>query len=111
MNNIVRAWKDAVYRRSLSVEELAVLPASPVGEVELADVELEAIYGAEDSDSGRDREEITTVVSSSATMSQNGTAIGVSQIVLILPFVGAVPVGTQKNSRPCVASANASPHR
>ncbi len=98
MNNIVRAWKDAVYRRSLSVEELA-------------DVELEAIYGAEDSDSGRDREEITTVVSSSATMSQNGTAIGVSQIVLILPFVGAVPVGTQKNSRPCVASANASPHR
>ena len=46
MSNIVRAWKDETYRQSLSVEELAVLPVNPVGEVELTDVELEAVSGA-----------------------------------------------------------------
>ncbi len=46
MNNIVRAWKNEAYRQSLSVEEQAMLTANPVGEVELTDMELEAVQGA-----------------------------------------------------------------
>jgi len=44
--DIVRAWKDEAYRQQLSSEELALLPANPVGEFELSDAELEAIHGA-----------------------------------------------------------------
>jgi len=46
MNNIVRAWKDAAYRQSLSAQEQAMLPANPAGEIELTDVELEVAFGA-----------------------------------------------------------------
>ena len=45
MKNIVRAWKDEAYRQSLSTEEQAMLPANPAGEIELTDIELEAISG------------------------------------------------------------------
>jgi mersacidin/lichenicidin family type 2 lantibiotic len=45
MNNIVRAWKDEAYRQSLSAGEQAVLPANPIGEIELGDAELVAVYG------------------------------------------------------------------
>jgi mersacidin/lichenicidin family type 2 lantibiotic len=45
MNSIVRAWKDEAYRQGLSVEEQAMLPANPAGEIELTDAELEAISG------------------------------------------------------------------
>ena len=45
MNNIVRAWKDEAYRRSLSVEEQTMLPINPAGEIELTDAELKAVYG------------------------------------------------------------------
>ena len=50
MSNVVRAWKDEVYRQSLSTEEQAMLPINPAGETELTDRELEAISGAYDSD-------------------------------------------------------------
>jgi mersacidin/lichenicidin family type 2 lantibiotic len=43
--DIVRAWKDEEYRLSLSDAELSSLPASPVGEIELTDADLEAVYG------------------------------------------------------------------
>jgi mersacidin/lichenicidin family type 2 lantibiotic len=46
MNNIARAWKDETYRQSLSVEEQAMLPANPAGEIELTEAELGAISGA-----------------------------------------------------------------
>jgi len=46
MNNVVRAWKDATYRQSLSAEEQAQLPENPAGGFELTDTELEAVYGA-----------------------------------------------------------------
>mgnify|MGYP001269080300 CR=1 FL=1 len=49
MNNIVRAWKDEAYRQSLSVEEQAMLPANPAGEIELTEADLEAISGASSS--------------------------------------------------------------
>jgi mersacidin/lichenicidin family type 2 lantibiotic len=48
MNNIVRAWKDETYRQSLSVEEQAMLPASPAGEIELTEAQLEAVFGGWD---------------------------------------------------------------
>lgn len=40
--DVVRAWKDAKYRRSLSTEQLAQLPENPAGMVELSDTELDA---------------------------------------------------------------------
>src|SRR5437879_97214 len=46
MNNIVRTWKDAAYRQSLSAEEQAMLPANPAGEIELTDAELGTLFGA-----------------------------------------------------------------
>ena len=39
--DIIRAWKDPTYRRSLSVVELAALPENPAGQVELTDEELD----------------------------------------------------------------------
>ncbi len=43
--DIVRSWKDESYRQSLNEEQLNTLPTSPVGELELTDTDLEAIYG------------------------------------------------------------------
>jgi mersacidin/lichenicidin family type 2 lantibiotic len=45
--DVVRAWKDEAYRQSLSEEERSRLPESPVGEIELTDADLEAVYGAQ----------------------------------------------------------------
>lgn len=45
MNKIIRAWKDAKYRATLSQEEQAQIPANPAGEVELSDAELGAVSG------------------------------------------------------------------
>ena len=56
--NIVRAWKDAEYRNSLSVEELAMVPANPVGEVELRDEDLASVVGAH----GSHRETFTIII-------------------------------------------------
>jgi mersacidin/lichenicidin family type 2 lantibiotic len=43
--DIVRAWKDASYRQSLSPEQQARVPESPVGDFELCEAELDAISG------------------------------------------------------------------
>ena len=43
--NIIRAWKDAEYRNSLSEAELAALPENPAGLVELPDEEMAAVAG------------------------------------------------------------------
>jgi mersacidin/lichenicidin family type 2 lantibiotic len=43
--DIVRAWKDASYRQSLNPEQQAQVPASPVGDFELCEAELDAING------------------------------------------------------------------
>ncbi len=45
ITNIIRAWKDADYRSTLSQEELAKLPANPAGTSELSDGELADISG------------------------------------------------------------------
>ncbi len=36
-HNIIRAWKDAEYRRSLTEEQRARLPAHPAGAIEFQD--------------------------------------------------------------------------
>lgn len=41
--DIVRAWKDEIYRQSLSEEQLQSLPANPAGE--LTDDELASVSG------------------------------------------------------------------
>ena len=43
--NIIRAWKDAEYRNSLSAEELAMIPDNPAGVGELKDEDLASIVG------------------------------------------------------------------
>ena len=44
--NIIRAWKDPVYRNSLSNAERAALPANPAGSlVEISDEDLENVAG------------------------------------------------------------------
>lgn len=43
--DVVRAWKDEAYRLSLSEAERCSLPENPVGEIELTDADLEAVYG------------------------------------------------------------------
>jgi mersacidin/lichenicidin family type 2 lantibiotic len=43
--NIIRAWKDPVYRSSLSDAERAALPAHPAGAIELSDAELAYVAG------------------------------------------------------------------
>ncbi len=47
---IIRAWKDPEYRASLSAEERAALPESPVGQsvAELGDAELGLALGGGD---------------------------------------------------------------
>lgn len=43
--DVVRAWKDPAYRRSLTPEQLARMPEHPAGLVELSDDELVAATG------------------------------------------------------------------
>ncbi len=43
--DIIRAWKNAEFRSSLSEAERAMMPAHPGGTLELADSELDRGYG------------------------------------------------------------------
>jgi mersacidin/lichenicidin family type 2 lantibiotic len=43
--DIIRAWKDAAYRQSLSKAQLAAMPANPAGLVDLTAEEAAAIAG------------------------------------------------------------------
>ena len=42
---LIRAWKDEDYRRSLSEGELSALPENPAGIVQLSDLEMEDVRG------------------------------------------------------------------
>jgi mersacidin/lichenicidin family type 2 lantibiotic len=48
--NVVRAWKDAAYRSSLSEADLAELPQNPAGtfDLDLSEAELNLIAGGEE---------------------------------------------------------------
>jgi mersacidin/lichenicidin family type 2 lantibiotic len=43
--DIIRAWKDEGYRRSLTAAQIAALPPNPAGLVELSDEELRVAGG------------------------------------------------------------------
>lgn len=43
--DMIRAWKDAEYRESLSEAERAALPANPAGMVDVAEEDLAAASG------------------------------------------------------------------
>src|SRR5580704_9477910 len=45
--NIIRAWKDPVYRNSLSASERAALPPNPAGAIEISDADLGLVAGGE----------------------------------------------------------------
>lgn len=45
-DQIIRAWKDPEYRRSLSDAERAALPENPAGLMELSDEQLDGAAGA-----------------------------------------------------------------
>jgi mersacidin/lichenicidin family type 2 lantibiotic len=51
IDKIIRAWEDPEFRSSLSAADLAALPKSPVGAIELTDAELGAVLGAAQSGS------------------------------------------------------------
>jgi mersacidin/lichenicidin family type 2 lantibiotic len=44
-SDVIRAWKDAEYRRGLSEAERAALPENPAGAIELTDADLDAVAG------------------------------------------------------------------
>lgn len=46
--DIVRAWKDPEYRKTLSPEELASVPPPPAGSADLTDEELSKLAGSRD---------------------------------------------------------------
>lgn len=43
--DVIRAWKDVEYRSQLTVEQLAALPASPAGTIELSAAEMSSAAG------------------------------------------------------------------
>lgn len=43
--DVIRMWKNELYRHSLSEEERSQLPGNPVGELEITDTDLRYIYG------------------------------------------------------------------
>jgi mersacidin/lichenicidin family type 2 lantibiotic len=48
IQDIIRAWKDADYRQSLSEDEQALLPEHPAGVIELHAGDLEQVTRAAD---------------------------------------------------------------
>ena len=44
--DVIRAWKDEEYYKSLSAEEQTLIPAHPSGQIELTDGELKNVSGA-----------------------------------------------------------------
>lgn len=45
-SDLIRAWKDPVYRSTLGAEELGALPAHPAGMIDLSDDDLRGVGGA-----------------------------------------------------------------
>lgn len=48
--DIIRAWKDEIYRQSLSQEQQGTLPLNPAGELELSGAQLRLVSGGCGSD-------------------------------------------------------------
>lgn len=50
--DVIRAWRDELFRKSLSEDELALLPAHPSGEILLSEEEMAAVQGGDLTDDG-----------------------------------------------------------
>jgi mersacidin/lichenicidin family type 2 lantibiotic len=91
-NNLVRVWKDEEYRLSLSVADLALLPANPAGSLELTDAELDMVAGGwRRRRSGNDNDQtnkcygsvrIYSTVKCSAEAKNAGAAIAIASVVV-----------------------------
>jgi len=85
-----------MYRQSLSVEEQAMLPTNPAGEIELADAELEAIFGADGGyNAGGDTSNQATASTSSdigGILNHNGFNIPDAAVNVLSILVQRVPV-------------------
>ena len=46
--DIIRAWKDEEYRKSLTDEQRASLPANPAGKMELSEMDMSGVAGGTD---------------------------------------------------------------
>jgi mersacidin/lichenicidin family type 2 lantibiotic len=44
--DLIRAWKDEVYREGLTAQQRALVPANPAGAIELTEEELAGVDGA-----------------------------------------------------------------
>jgi mersacidin/lichenicidin family type 2 lantibiotic len=44
--DLIRAWKDEVYREGLTAQQSALVPANPAGAIELTEEELAGVDGA-----------------------------------------------------------------
>ena len=44
--DLIRAWKDEMYRDGLTADQLAAMPANPAGVLELSEDELAGVDGA-----------------------------------------------------------------
>ena len=66
--DIVRAWKDARYRRSLSAQQLEILPYNPAGPAMLTDAELKTASGlALQDDDAEVNQQLTTALTCTET--------------------------------------------
>jgi len=43
--NVIRAWKDPVYRSGLSEAERSAMPSNPAGSIEISDEDLGKVAG------------------------------------------------------------------
>ncbi len=84
--NVIRAWKDAKYRRSLSAAELAQLPENPAGLVELTDSELRKAGGF----GGGGGTLLTTAITCTATL--GGCCPATTAITCTATMGGCCPV-------------------
>jgi mersacidin/lichenicidin family type 2 lantibiotic len=50
-HDIIKAWKDPLFRKSLTDAQYAMLPANPAGYVNLTDDDLKLVVGGADTDS------------------------------------------------------------
>src|SRR5580704_17890843 len=64
--NIIRAWKDPVYRNSLSESERATLPPNPAGAIEISDADLGGAVASAQSHNASPPANNTTITASNS---------------------------------------------
>ena len=75
VTKIVRAWKDADYRESLSAEEQALLPENPAEAIDLDDTELDTAVGGSTWSAVSVGLSLATVLSQCPSICIHGTSI------------------------------------